>query len=383
MKFLDEVKIFIKAGDGGDGVAAFRREKFIEFGGPSGGDGGRGGSVILKAVENLNTLIDYRYQQHFKAKKGQNGMGRDKYGRAADDIILFVPIGTEVYAEDKETLLCDLNKKDMVFRIAKGGKGGLGNLHFKSSTNRAPRQFTRGTPGEELWVWLKLKLIADVGLVGLPNAGKSTLLSVVSAARPKIADYPFTTLIPALGVVAGKKWNLGDLNFVMADLPGLIEGASEGVGLGTRFLAHAERCKLLVHLVSIDSGNGTPADVADCIAHYKTIRQEISAYSQSMYKKPEIIVLSRGDLVDEATATSIKKKFEKSIKQPTFVISSKTHLNIKELIATIAQSLSNINQQALAQEATMATTAAAESHEATTARPQPSKKSPKEEAKGK
>ncbi|MDI9313997.1 MAG: GTPase ObgE [Hydrotalea sp.] len=329
MKFLDEAKIYIKAGDGGDGVAAFRREKFIEFGGPSGGDGGRGGSVFIKAVENLNTLIDYRYQQHFKAKKGQNGMGRDKYGRAADDITLFVPIGTEVYAEDKETLLCDLNTKDMVFQVAKGGKGGLGNLHFKSSTNRAPRQFTRGVAGQELWVWLKLKIIADVGLVGMPNAGKSTLLSVLSAARPKIADYPFTTLIPALGVVHGKEWNLGDLNFVIADLPGLIEGASDGVGLGTRFLAHAERCKLLLHLVAID-GN-------DPLKNYKMIRQEIKSYSPAMFEKPEMVLLSRGDTVDDATAKKIQQQLAKKIKQPVLVISSKTRHHLKELVVALAQ----------------------------------------------
>ena len=329
MKFLDEAKIYIKAGDGGDGVAAFRREKYIEFGGPSGGDGGRGGSVFLKAVGNLNTLIDYRYQQHFKAKKGQNGMGRDKYGRAADDSTLPVPIGTEVYAEDKETLLCDLNKPDMVFQVAKGGKGGLGNLHFKSSTNRAPRQFTHGTAGVELWVWLKLKIIADVGLVGMPNAGKSTLLSVVSAARPKIADYPFTTLIPALGVVWGREWNLGDLSFVIADLPGLIEGASDGVGLGTKFLAHAERCKLLLHLVAIDGD--------DPIKNYTMIRQEIKSYSAAMFQKPELVLLSRGDTVDDATAKKLQKKLEKKIKQPVLVVSSKTRYNLKELMVEISR----------------------------------------------
>ncbi|MGI9460989.1 MAG: GTPase ObgE [Alphaproteobacteria bacterium] len=336
MKFLDEAKIYIKAGDGGNGVAAFRREKFIEFGGPSGGDGGKGGSVFFKSSGRLNTLIDYRYQQHFKAKKGQNGMGRDRYGKSADDIILPVPIGTEIYAEDKRTLLCDMDKENMLFQIASGGKGGLGNLHFKSSTNRAPRQFTNGTKGAALWVWLKLKIIADVGLIGMPNAGKSTLLSVLSSARPKIADYPFTTLIPALGVIEGKQFDW-DFNCVMADLPGLIKNASQGVGLGYKFLAHAERCKLLLHLVAIDA--------PDPIKNYRTIRHEITEYGKNMVDKPEIVVLSRCDMVDDKTKSLIKSKMATILKKPLLVISSKERKNLKELLVIINQTMKT-NQSA-------------------------------------
>ena len=248
MKFLDQAKIFIQSGDGGAGCVSFRREKYIEFGGPNGGDGGKGGSVYLEAVENLNTLIDFRYQQHFKAKKGQNGMGSQMTGSKGDDIIIKVPVGTEVLAEDGETLIVDMVNPGQKFLIAKGGDGGRGNTQFKSATNQAPRYAEPGWPGEEMWVWLKLKVIADVGLVGLPNAGKSTFLSVVTQARPKIADYPFTTLHPNLGVA----W-VDNYEMVIADIPGLIEGAHEGVGLGDRFLKHVERCAALIHLIDVNN----------------------------------------------------------------------------------------------------------------------------------
>lgn len=365
MKFLDEAKIYLKGGNGGDGVAAFRREKFIEFGGPSGGDGGRGGSIYFRALGNLNTLIDYRYQQHFKAKKGQNGMGRDRYGRAADDIILHVPIGTQIYAEDKETLLADLNKSDMEFCAARGGRGGLGNLHFKSSTNRAPRQCTPGKLGEERWVWLVLKLIADVGLIGLPNAGKSTLLSVLSAARPKIADYPFTTLIPALGVVNGRALGLADsaandFSFVMADLPGLIEGAAEGVGLGTRFLAHAERTRAVLHLISMepdasdedltDDSKAQAKNIVGRLAnHYAIIRREIKNYGAGIEHKPELVVLTKCDLWDDATIATVTTLLQKKIKQPLMIISAKQQRGLKELagkIATLLASTPTVEPQA-------------------------------------
>ena len=282
MKFLDECKIYLRSGDGGAGATAFRREKFLEFGGPSGGNGGRGGDVVIEAVEGLNTLIDYRYQQHFKAPKGDHGRGSDMTGAAADDIVLRVPVGTQVLAEDKETLLFDLTVAGQREVLCKGGDGGFGNSHFKTATNRAPRMSTPGWPGEERWVWLRLKLIADAGLVGLPNAGKSTFLSAVSAAEPKIADYPFTTLTPQLGVVA-----VGEKSFVLADIPGLIEGASEGAGLGTRFLGHIERCGELLHLV-----DATQDDVAEC---YRTIRAELAAYGHGLAEKTEILALNKID----------------------------------------------------------------------------------------
>src|SRR3954466_12478013 len=264
MKFLDEERVYIREGSCGNGCVAFRREKFIEFGGPSGGNGGRGGDVIIEAVDGLNTLIDYRYQQHFKAQKGTNGMGKDRHGANGKPIVLKVPVGTQIFDEDRETLIHDFTTLGEKFVIAEGGNGGFGNAHFKSSTNRAPRNANPGQEGEERWLWLRLKLIADVGLVGLPNAGKSTFLSKVSAARPKIADYPFTTLHPNLGVV-----NLDEREFVVADLPGLIEGASEGAGLGTRFLGHLERCRVLLHLV-----DGTQEEP---VAAYRTVRDELAA----------------------------------------------------------------------------------------------------------
>src|ERR1700740_1982904 len=287
MKFLDEAKVYIRSGDGGNGCVAFRREKYIEFGGPSGGNGGRGGDVIIEVVDGLNTLIDYRYQQHFKAERGVNGMGKDRHGANGKPIVLKVPVGTQVFDEDRETLLHDFTSLGEKFVLAQGGNGGFGNAHFKSSTNRAPRNANPGQPGDERWIWLRLKLIADAGLVGLPNAGKSTFLAAVSAAKPKIADYPFTTLHPQLGVV-----NIDGREFVLADIPGLIEGAHEGAGLGDRFLGHVERCRVLLHLI-----DATAEDVA---AAYRTVRAELKGYGAGLAKKKEVVALSKCDALDEA-----------------------------------------------------------------------------------
>jgi GTP-binding protein len=286
MKFLDQAKLYVKAGDGGAGCVSFRREKFIEFGGPDGGNGGRGGHVILQATHNLNTLIDYRYQQHFKAKRGTGGMGQNRTGAGGDDILLRVPVGTQIYAEDNQTLLYDLTRAGEEFIVARGGEGGLGNAHFKSSTNRAPRKSTKGEPAEEKTVWLRLKLIADIGIIGQPNAGKSTFLATVTAARPKIGNYPFTTLNPQLGVAA-----IDQTEFVIADLPGLIEGAHEGVGLGDRFLGHAERCGVLLHLLD---GGQSPQDLAKA---YVAVRREIEAYGHGLESKYEVLVLNKSDLM--------------------------------------------------------------------------------------
>ena len=282
MKFLDQAKIFVKSGDGGMGCASFRREKYIEFGGPDGGDGGRGGDIVFEAVEGLNTLIDLRYRQHFKARRGTNGRGKNMTGAAAREVVIQVPVGTEVLDEDREEVLADLTEEGQRVVLLTGGDGGHGNSHFKSSTNRAPRRADPGWPGEECWVWLRLKLIADAGLVGLPNAGKSSLLAGVSQAKPKIADYPFTTLHPNLGVVetAGE-------SFVLADIPGLIEGAHEGAGLGDRFLGHIERCRVLLHLV-----DGTEEDAA---ASYLQVRRELEAYGEGLAEKPEVIGLNKVD----------------------------------------------------------------------------------------
>mgnify|MGYP006277665711 CR=1 FL=1 len=292
MKFLDQAKIFVKSGDGGAGCVGFRREKFIEYGGPDGGDGGRGGSVIAVAKANLNTLIDYRYQQHFKAQRGGGGAGQQRSGLSGKDIVMAVPIGTQILEEDNETLVADLTREGQTVVLAKGGDGGYGNTHYKSSTNRAPKRADPGWPGEERWLWLRLKLIADIGLIGLPNAGKSTFLAATSHARPKIADYPFTTLKPQLGVVG-----VDQAEFVVADLPGLIEGAAEGKGLGHRFLGHAERCGAILHLV-----DGTQDDVVEA---YKTVRAELEAYGHGLEKKKEIIGLNKIDALD---AKEIKKK---------------------------------------------------------------------------
>lgn len=292
MKFLDQAKVYIRSGDGGAGSVSFRREKFIEFGGPDGGDGGRGGDVWLEAVDGLNTLIDYRYQQHFKAKTGIHGMGRNMTGAKGADVTLKVPAGTQVFAEDNETLICDLTVVGQRFLLAKGGNGGFGNQHFKTSTNQAPRRANPGLPGEEMNIWLRLKLIADAGLVGLPNAGKSTFLAAVTAAKPKIADYPFTTLHPGLGVA-----RIDGREFVIADIPGLIEGAHEGVGIGDRFLGHVERTRVLLHLVSAQEDNPGKA--------YKTVRAELDAYGNGLTEKVEIVALSQVDILD---ADQRKKK---------------------------------------------------------------------------
>ena len=289
MKFLDQCKVYVRSGDGGAGSVSFRREKFIEYGGPDGGDGGRGGDVWVEAVEGLNTLIDYRYQQHFKAQTGHHGQGRQMHGANSDDVTLKVPVGTEVLEEDRETLIADLSQVGARFRLAKGGNGGWGNTRFKGPVNQAPRFALPGQDGQERWLWLRLKLIADAGLVGLPNAGKSTFLAATSAAKPKVADYPFTTLTPNLGVVDLS----AEERFVLADIPGLIEGASEGAGLGTRFLGHVERCAVLIHLV-----DGSQEDVAQA---YRTVREELDAYGEGLGAKPELVVLSKVDALDGET----------------------------------------------------------------------------------
>src|SRR5882724_2261016 len=308
MKFLDQAKIYVSSGAGGAGAVSFLREKFIEFGGPNGGDGGRGGDIVVEAVANLNTLIDYRYQQHFRAGRGHHGMGKDRSGAAGKTLILKVPVGTQILDDDRQTLLYDLMEPGQRVRLAKGGDGGRGNAHFKSSTNRAPRQFEPGWPGEERWVWLRLKLIADAGLVGLPNAGKSTLLARLSHAKPKIADYPFTTLHPQLGVV-----RLGDdAEFVLADLPGLIEGASDGAGLGTRFLGHVERCAVVLHLI-----DGTEDDV---VGNYRLIRDELAAYGHGLADKPEIIGLNKIDAIDPEEVAKKRCALTRATRQGTPVL---------------------------------------------------------------
>ena len=292
MKFLDQVKIYIKAGNGGDGSPSFRREKFIEYGGPDGGDGGKGGSVILKAEQNLNTLIDFRYQQHHKAKRGENGAGQNRTGKSGEDLILKVPLGTQVFEEDNKTLIYDFTKISEEFIAAAGGKGGLGNTRFKSSTNRAPRKFTKGTQGEEFTIWLQLKTIADIGIIGLPNAGKSSLLASVTNANPKIANYQFTTLNPNLGVAS-----YDDKEITIADIPGLVEGAHKGTGLGIQFLKHIERCKSLLHLIDITS--------EDLKKSYQQVKNELKKYSNKLIKKKELIVLNKIDLIDEKEVNHI------------------------------------------------------------------------------
>ena len=309
MKFLDQVKIFVKAGDGGPGSASMRREKFIEFGGPDGGDGGKGASIILIAERNLNTLIDYRYTQHFKAEKGQNGMNKNKTGRNGKDLYLKVPIGTQILEEDNKTLLFDFKNEKEEFVVANGGKGGLGNTNFKSSTNRAPRKFTKGTLGEEFWIWLQLKTIADIGIIGLPNAGKSSLPAAITNANPKIANYKFTTLNPNLGVAT-----YDNKEITLADIPGLIEGAHTGVGLGIKFLKHIERCKTLLHMIDITEENLEKS--------YNQIREELGSYSRELLKKKEVIVLNKVDLLDKKTAGEIIKKFSKNKKCEVITLST-------------------------------------------------------------
>ncbi len=323
MKFLDQAKIYLRSGDGGNGVVAFRREKFLEFGGPDGGDGGRGGDVIFTAEQNLNTLIDFRYTQHFRAPKGGNGAGSDRTGAGARDVVVAVPVGTQVIAEDKETLLADLDEPGKRVVLCRGGDGGHGNAHFKSSTNRAPRKATPGYPGEERWVWLRLKLIADVGLVGLPNAGKSTFLSVVSAARPKIADYPFTTLHPQLGVVRLSHAE----EFVIADIPGLIRGAHEGAGLGDRFLGHVERCAVLLHLIDGAAGNVVRA--------WRTVREELRAYGGGLADKPELLVLNKSDAMTPREAASRRAALEKASGQGVMLLSGATQDNLPAVLRAL------------------------------------------------
>ena len=335
MKFLDEAKIFIKSGDGGAGCVSFRREKFIEFGGTDGGNGGRGGDVWVEAVPNLNTLIDFRYQQHFKARRGYHGMGKLRSGRDSDNIELRVPVGTQIFDEDKQTLLFDLDKPGMRILLAKGGDGGFGNAHFKSSTNQAPTHSGKGWPGEERWIWLRMKLIADAGLVGLPNAGKSTLLAAVSAAKPKIADYPFTTLHPQLGVV-----RIDGREFVLADIPGLIEGAHEGAGLGDKFLGHIERCSVLLHLI-----DGTQEDVASA---YRTIRGELQAYSPFLTDKPELLCLNKCDALMEDEIKDKAKKLARTAKvklKDIWLLSGATGKNIPPLMHKIADLIEEAKRQ--------------------------------------
>jgi GTPase len=322
MKFLDQAKIFIKAGNGGSGSASFRREKFVEFGGPDGGDGGDGGSVFLIAEENLNTLIDFRFQQHFKASKGQDGMGKKKTGKNGEDLILKVPVGTQVFEEDNNTLIDDLRKKGQKIIIAEGGKRGLGNVRFKSSTNRAPRKKTEGSEGESFWIWLQLKVIADIGIIGMPNAGKSSLLSILTRAKPKIANYPFTTISPNLGVAS-----YNDKEITIADIPGLIEGAHEGIGLGDKFLRHIERCKSLVHLIDITDKN--------ILENYMKIRKELSKYSKNILKKKEIIVFNKIDIIDDNEVDQKIDIFKKKIKKDIYkisVVQNKGLLTIKKLL---------------------------------------------------
>jgi GTP-binding protein len=326
MKFLDQAKIYIRSGDGGHGCISFRREKFIEFGGPDGGDGGRGGDVWAECVANLNTLIDYRYQQHFKARNGTPGMGKNRAGPDGADIVLKVPPGTEIYAEDNETLLADLKQPGQRVRLARGGNGGFGNAHFKSATNQAPRHANPGQPGEELTIWLRLKLIADAGLVGLPNAGKSTFLAAVSAAKPKIAEYPFTTLHPNLGVVRA-----GEVDFVLADIPGLIAGAHEGAGLGTRFLGHVERCRVLLHLV-----DATGEDVAEA---YRIVRRELKAYGAGLDRKKEIVALSKCDALDAATLAERGEVLRKAARKRPLLLSAVSGAGVKEALFALAREI--------------------------------------------
>ena len=322
MKFLDQVKIYIKAGNGGNGSPSFRREKFIEYGGPDGGDGGKGGSVVLKAEQNLNTLIDYRYQQHHKAKRGDNGSGQNRTGKGGGDLTLKVPLGTQVFEEDNKTLIYDFIKVGEKFIAAAGGKGGLGNTRFKSSTNRAPKKFTKGAVGEEFVIWLQLKTIAEIGIIGLPNAGKSSLLSAITNANPKIANYQFTTLNPNLGVAS-----YDDKEITIADIPGLVEGAHKGTGLGIQFLKHIERCKSLLHLIDITNN--------DLKKSYTQIKNELKKYSSKLIKKKELIVLNKIDLIDEKEIKKIEKDFSKNVKSEVITLSTLEKMSVSKMKAKL------------------------------------------------
>jgi len=322
MKFLDQVKIYVKAGDGGNGSPSFRREKFIEYGGPDGGDGGKGGSIILKSEQNLNTLIDYRYQQHHKGERGENGMGQNRTGKGGEDLILKVPLGTQVFEEDNKTLIYDFIKSGEEFVAATGGKGGLGNTRFKSSTNRAPKKFTKGTLGEEFTIWLQLKTIADIGIIGLPNAGKSSLLASITNANPKIANYQFTTLNPNLGVAS-----YDNKEITIADIPGLIEGAHEGTGLGVQFLKHIERCKTLLHLIDITNN--------DLEKSYHQVKNELKSYSPDLLKKKELIVLNKIDLIDDELTSEITKEFSKKINGEILTLSTLEKKSVSRIKAKL------------------------------------------------
>ena len=332
MKFLDQAKIFVRSGDGGNGVIAFRREKYIEFGGPDGGNGGRGGDVVFEAVANLNTLIDFRYTQHFRAAKGGNGSGSDRTGAGAGAVVVKVPIGTQIFDDSRELLLADLDRPGKRVLLCKGGDGGFGNASFKTSTNRAPRRADPGWPGEERWIWLRLKLIADAGLIGLPNAGKSTFLSVASAARPKIADYPFTTLHPQLGVV-----RVSDSEeFVLADIPGLIEGAHEGAGLGDRFLGHVERCAVLLHLIDGAAGNVVEA--------WRTIRDELVAYGGGLAEKPEIVAINKTDAMTPQQIGTRRRALERATGGPVLMLSAATHGHVAEALRLLQDRITAIRR---------------------------------------
>jgi GTP-binding protein len=338
MKFLDEAKVYIRSGDGGNGCVAFRREKFIEYGGPNGGDGGKGGDVVAEAVDGLNTLIDYRYQQHFNAKNGRGGMGKDRHGANGADAVLKVPVGTQIYEEDGETLLADFTAVGERIVLAQGGNGGFGNARFKSSTNRAPRHANPGQPGTELTIRLRLKLIADAGIVGLPNAGKSTFLAAVSAAKPKIAEYPFTTLHPQLGVV-----DVGGREFVLADIPGLIEGAHEGVGLGDRFLGHVERCRVLLHLV-----DGTAEDAG---AAYKTVRTELAAYGNDLTEKPEVVALSKADAMSAEDIKQQVARLKRAAKKTPLVVSAVSGDGVAEVLRALLKVIDQARRGGVAEPA--------------------------------
>jgi GTP-binding protein len=329
MKFLDQCKIYLRSGDGGRGAVSFRREKFIEFGGPDGGDGGKGGDIVFVAAGNLNTLIDYRYRQHFRAANGRGGAGANRTGASGRDLVLTVPVGTQILDDDRETVLADMTRPGQRVVLLRGGDGGFGNAHYKSSTNQAPRRADRGWPGREMWVWLRLKLIADAGLVGLPNAGKSTLLSRLSHARPKIADYPFTTLHPQLGVV-----RLGEeTEFVLADLPGLIEGASAGAGLGTRFLGHVERCAVILHLI-----DGSAADV---VAAYRTIRSELAGYGHGLAGKPEIVGLNKIDAIAAAEVEAKQRALARVVRRgtPVLPLSGVSGAGLRQVVGALAAAI--------------------------------------------